>query len=184
MQNTKDTLIQELEAYIPYDETESRHKDTILEFLSSCKNCFERTNLAGHITGSAFLLNKDKTKILLMHHKKLNKWLQFGGHADSSTDILGVAIREAQEESGIQDITPLYTTIFDVDDHVIPANATKSEPKHHHYDIRYVLTTSQEQFATNRESMELKWVELDKAENYIHSESSKRVIVKLKKLLD
>jgi len=183
MAKTKETLIKELEYYVPYDETESAHVDNLLAFLENTQNPFVRTNLAGHITGSAFLLNKDKTKILLMHHKKLDKWLQFGGHADGSADILDVAIRETQEESGIQDVKPLYDIIFDVDVHTIPANATKGEPEHSHYDIRYLLITDQEEFATNTESKELKWIEIDKAEGLIASESNKRAIEKLKKLL-
>ena len=92
---------------------------------------------------------------LLMRHKKLNKWLQLGGHADGNTDILCVALKEAREESGIEDIVFLQEDIFDIDVHQIPT--INSTPSHKHYDIRFLLQANHEDFIKNEEAYELRW---------------------------
>jgi len=173
----KQKLIEQLQAYMPYDELEEKHRDRILQFLAEYDNNFRRSNLHGHITGSALLLNKDKTKVLLNHHRKLNMWMQFGGHADGDADILGVAIREAQEESGIEDIIPVDDSIFDLDVHAIP-QAKNGEPEHFHYDIRYFLCTPEANYSVSKESISMKWVGLREASEILKGKSFVRMIEK------
>jgi 8-oxo-dGTP pyrophosphatase MutT (NUDIX family) len=93
-----------------------------------------------------------------MHHRKLDKWLQPGGHCDGDENVLNVAIKEAQEESGIQSITPITEDIFDVDVHLIPANSR--DEAHYHYDVRFLLKAGVDRLIQNHESKELRWVEL------------------------
>ncbi|MBI2774893.1 NUDIX hydrolase [Candidatus Dependentiae bacterium] len=134
----------------------------------------------GHITASAWLLNNDYSQVLLMHHAKLNLWVQLGGHCDGESDVLGVAIKEAQEESGIMGIAPVSTEIFDIDIHLIPAN--KKEQEHYHYDVRFLLSvTSNESFVQNAESKELKWFGMND-ELPTESRSIMRMIEKWKKI--
>ena len=101
-----------LHKYHPSSPKEEVYKEKMLELLDSSEECFLRASKVGHFTGSAFLLNKTKTHALLMHHRKLDRWLQLGGHCDGDSDVLNVAIKEAQEESGIQDIKPISSEIF------------------------------------------------------------------------
>src|SRR5436309_1471060 len=96
-----------LETYAPCYQEELVNKARMIAFVTEWPSCFERSLEVGHITGSAWLLNHDCSKVLLTHHKKLNLWLQLGGHCDGESDVLAVALREAQEESGITDIIPL-----------------------------------------------------------------------------
>lgn len=150
------TLDELLNRYLPVYEEEQKAKENMLHFLRTHPDCFERSCIPGHFTGSAWLLNKEQTHALLLHHKKLNKWLQLGGHCDGDSDVLAVAIREAQEESGIMGIAPLSTGIFDIDIHTIPAR--KEEPEHLHLDVRFLLTvTSDEVIIKNEESLALQW---------------------------
>lgn len=150
------SVIEKLKNYTPTAATEILCRDRILTFIESHEDCFERSLAIGHVTASAWLLSKDKSKALLMHHARLDKWLQPGGHCDGDSNVLSVAIREAQEESGIQAIVPLSTSIFDVDIHLIPA--TVREKEHHHYDIGFLLhVVSDEQPVANSESKELRW---------------------------
>ena len=107
-------LIQLLNQYNPSD-AEITIKNDMLSFIDANEDCFERSLEIGHVTGSSWLLNKAGDKALLMHHRKLNKWLQLGGHADGDSDILAVALKEAQEESGITSIEPVNNRIFDID---------------------------------------------------------------------
>ncbi len=161
--NLRQPLLDLLANYFPTPSEEIIFKKDIISFVQEHSDCFERTLAVGHITASAWLLNKNKTHALLMHHTKLDKWFQLGGHCDGDPDVLAVAIKEAQEESGIMGIAPLSKEIFDIDVHLIPAN--KREAEHYHYDIRFLLqVTSNEDIVQNNESKELRWVGKDRNE--------------------
>jgi ADP-ribose pyrophosphatase YjhB (NUDIX family) len=150
-------LIEELQDYLCTPE-EEEFKKRMISFIQQNPNCFDRSLEEGHITASAFLLNKEHNKALLMHHTKLDKWFQLGGHCDGNPDVLAVAIKEAQEESGIESIEPISENIFDIDIHLIPERG--SEKAHYHYDIRFLLhVTSDEEPIQNSESKELRWIE-------------------------
>lgn len=153
----RNLIIDLLESYTPATKEESLHRETVITFIKQQPECFERSLAIGHVTASAWLLNKEKTHALLMHHTKLNRWLQLGGHCDGEANVLAVAVKEAQEESGVFGIEPLWHEIFDVDVHLIPAN--KREAEHFHYDIRFLLgVTSNEHVVQNNESKELRWI--------------------------
>jgi len=152
------TLLKMLQNYHPLDANELEYKDRMIEFINKNHNCFERSLSIGHITASAWLLNKDESKALLMHHSKLDKWFQLGGHCDGNANVLAVAIKETQEESGINSIEPIFTDIFDIDIHLIPENP--KEKAHYHYDVRFLLkASSNEEIVQNNESKELRWIE-------------------------
>lgn len=145
--------------YTPFDDTESLSKAKMLEFINSCNNPFSREQTAGHFTGSAFLLNSTQDKFLLMHHAKLDIWLQPGGHCDGDHNVLNVSIKEAQEESGIMAIEPVSNTIYDLDVHLVPANS--KHPAHYHYDVRFLLKSLHDELVPNEESKELRWINQD-----------------------
>ena len=116
---------------------------------------YERRRLAGHFTGSAWLVDAAGQRVLLTHHRKLGRWLQLGGHADGDPDLAAVALKEAQEESGLSDLR-VESRIFDLDRHAIPARG--EEPGHWHYDVRFVVhATGSEDFAVGEESLDLAW---------------------------
>lgn len=126
-----------------------------VELLDTHSQGFERTNTYGHFTGSAWLVSGDGQRVLLTHHRKLGRWLQLGGHADGDADLARVALREAEEESGLADLV-VEPQIFDLDRHWIPER--KVEPGHWHYDVRYVVrATASEEFVVSEESIELAW---------------------------
>lgn len=116
---------------------------------------FERDHPHGHFTGSAWLVSADAQRVLLTHHRKLGRWLQLGGHADGEFDLAQVALREANEESGLADLSVL-AEIFDLDCHWIPARG--AEPGHWHYDVRYIVRAgADEAFRVSAESLALAW---------------------------
>lgn len=158
----KNYLIGLLKAYSPelQNPEEQIFKSRMLDFIEQHDNCFERSLDIGHITASAWLINKDNSKALLTHHAKLDRWFQLGGHCDGNPDVLAVAIKEAQEESGIIGIVPVINQIFDIDVHTIPAN--KKEKEHDHFDVRFLLKViSNEDIIPSSESKDLKWISKD-----------------------
>ncbi|WP_404544018.1 NUDIX hydrolase [Dyella jejuensis] len=132
------------------------HAQACLGFLAEAARPFDREHEAGHFTGSAWLVSKDGERVLLTHHRKLNRWLQLGGHADGDSDLAAVALREAHEESGLAGLM-VEPGIFDVDRHWIPERG--NEPGHWHYDVRYVVRAGQDEaFVVGDESLDLAWV--------------------------
>ena len=167
-----------LQQYTPMTE-ELIFKNRMLAFLDQHVDAFERSLEIGHFTASAWLVSRDGSQALLMHHAKLDLWVQPGGHADGDTDLLAVAIKEAQEESGIIGIVPVADTIFDIDIHTIPANSKLSE--HEHFDVRFLLqVATEEQFVQNRESKELRWIGKDTSQLPTQERSVVRMFEKWK----
>ena len=136
----------------------------ICHFVRTHPDCFERSCAPGHITGSAWIVSADRRAVLLTHHRKLNRWLQLGGHADGDPNPLQVAQREAEEESGLAHFHllpgPDGHHPIDLDIHAIPARG--SEPEHLHYDIRFLLLAGPDQeLRISDESHALRWVPWD-----------------------
>lgn len=120
---------------------------------------FTRRALAGHFTASAWLVDKAGDRVLLTHHRKLDRWLQLGGHADGDEDLPRAALREAEEESGLCGLA-VDADIFDIDRHRIPARG--DEPEHWHYDVRYVVRCQEDEaWAVSDESLALAWVPVE-----------------------
>lgn len=148
------------QAFESYSQRHREHEEVAREFLTLLDeggvDPFTRERLAGHFTGSAWLVSVDGQRALLTHHRKLQRWLQLGGHADGDHDLTAVALREAEEESGLSGLALASTEIFDLDRHWIPER--KDVPGHWHYDVRYVVVAgSNEQFVVSEESLELAW---------------------------
>jgi 8-oxo-dGTP pyrophosphatase MutT (NUDIX family) len=134
------------------DEPDLQH---FADLLAHGEHGFVRENREGHFTGSAWLVSADGERVLLTHHRKLGRWLQLGGHADGDTNLAQVALREAEEESGLDQLS-VEADPFDLDRHRIPARG--NEPEHWHYDVRYVVRASfNEAFVVSEESHALAW---------------------------
>jgi len=156
----KKKLLESLEEYRSKYPLENQFIDRAIIFLGSNSDCFERTCQIGHFTASAWVINSTESEILLMHHKKLNSWMQVGGHADGESDLLQVALKEIKEESGLKNVIPLTNNIFDLDIHIIPPY--KNDPEHYHYDVRYIIKAIKDDTLTkNEESNDLRWFDSD-----------------------
>ena len=166
-----------LNEYKPEDPNEQDSLEKIRLFLDTNDNCFSRTNLKGHVTASALIIDT-QGNVLLNHHKALNKWLQFGGHSDGEANSLNVAKREVMEETGIVNIDDLGGKIFDVDVHLIPENKAKNEPAHYHYDIRFLFITKEKQFKISDESTDIQWLSIENAKEMIDNPSMLRMLDK------
>lgn len=173
----RNQLLQLLDNYRPYNETERKFHQEIIDFVKANPSCFERSLLVGHVTASAWILDKTRTFTLLTHHKKLNQWFQTGGHCDGDSDVLRVALKEAQEETGLKNISVISPEIFDIDIHIIPER--KGIPVHLHYDVRFLLEADMNENVTvSSESTALKWIPLSQVSEYNDSDSIMRMVEK------
>lgn len=166
--------------------------DRICRLVEAHADCFERTCRPGHITAAAWILSTDRRRALLAHHRKLDRWLQLGGHADGQWHVEEVALREAREESGLArfDIVPIDGVLmpFDIDVHEIPARYDASgqmiEDAHEHHDIRFLLIAhSDHEICVSEESHELAWCTPDEVLERTNEESIVRMLNKALELL-
>jgi 8-oxo-dGTP pyrophosphatase MutT (NUDIX family) len=148
-----------------------------IRFVEAEEMCLERTCGPGQLTGSAWIVSLDGSRVLLTHHRKLGKWLQLGGHADGDPDLLAVALREAREESGLVRLRAASSEVFDVDRHRIPER--KGEPAHWHYDLRFLIEADPaEPLVVTHESKDLAWVDLARVTALNSEESLLRMVRK------
>lgn len=142
-----------------YETRFTAEKEFVAPFLLLLQHprAFFRDHLPGHITGSAWITDESKQYVLLTHHAKLNRWLQPGGHADGNENVLDVALREAEEETGLKDLKLLQGGIFDIDIHTIPAR--NDFPAHLHYDVRFLIEARRtDNLLISEESHDLAWI--------------------------
>lgn len=174
----RNTLLTLLKNHNPTDPPEILFTEQITAFVLKNPDCFERTLLMGHVTGSAWIVDKSRQFTLLTHHRKLDKWFQTGGHCDGDSDVLKVALKEAQEESGLPDIQIISPEIFDIDIHEIPER--KGVSAHLHYDVRFLFEADMnEALNISSESTDLAWVVLSEVSKLNDSESIMRMVRKV-----
>jgi 8-oxo-dGTP pyrophosphatase MutT (NUDIX family) len=156
----RESLIQEL---VVYDSGFAEEKLFTKRFMKLLQHpdAFERHHLPGHITGSSWIIDHSRQLVLLIHHGTLNRWLQPGGHADGEENVVNVALREAEEETGVKHFQLLQKKIFDLDIHPIPARG--NFPDHLHYDIRFLFQADKtEKLIVSDESHDVAWIAIDR----------------------
>ena len=157
-----DNLKENLEKFNPYNEQEEVDKKIMLKYINDFGDVLTRENEYGHFTSSAFVLNKERTKILMIYHKIYNSWAWVGGHADGDSDLLFVAIKEAKEETGIKNVSPIYKDIYSLE--IINVNGHEKRGKyvgsHVHLNVTYLLEADENEqiHIKEDENSGVKWV--------------------------
>lgn len=183
MTDPRAPLLEKLARYLARHPDERIAVDHVSQFVRANPDCFERGCVPGHVTGSAWILSPDRRAFLLAHHAKLDRWLQCGGHSDGDPDTAAVALREANEESGLEKLAFAQRDangapeIFDVDVHVFPSRG--AEPAHLHHDVRFLLLAPPgEEPRVSSESNALRWFALDVDHPELAHESLARLVRK------
>lgn len=150
---TRQELIKEIEKYRPFNEQEEKDKTLILNWIRNNDNAFLRENTVAHVTASAWVVNKDRTKVLMVYHNIYNSWSWLGGHADGETDLLSVAIREVKEEAGISEVYPVSEEIFSMESLTVDGHVKRGEyvSSHLHLNITYLLEADPEEAVSIKE---------------------------------
>ena len=160
------TLKESLEAYRPYNEQEEKDKALLLEALLTQKNVFSRENRFCHFTASSWIVNKERTKILLCYHNLYQSWTWLGGHADGNENLLEVCEKEIREEAGIQSARPLLgDQIFSLESLSVDGHVKRGEyvSTHLHLNVTYLFEADSDEILTVKpdENAGLKWCDFD-----------------------
>ena len=160
-------LIDKIQAFCPYNEQEEKDKKYILECLKSMDRIFTRENQIAHMTASGWIVNQDRTKVLMAYHKIYDSWAWLGGHADGEEDLLSVAVKEASEESGIQNVKPVTEDIFSLEVLTVDGHMKKGEyiSSHLHLNVTFLLEADEKEVLRNKpdENTGVAWFTLEEA---------------------
>jgi len=174
---------EEFNSYIPKCEQEVIDKRAILEFVNINSDCLLRTNLIAHITSSAIVVNKKMDKVLFAHHNIYNSWAWVGGHNDGNPNLLEVAIKEAKEETGINNITPfnddmISIDIIQVENHIKNGHFVGD---HLHLNATFLLIANEEDnlVVKKDENSGVRWFYINEVLNYVDEERIKKVYSKI-----
>jgi 8-oxo-dGTP pyrophosphatase MutT (NUDIX family) len=171
-----------LSALRNYKTVYTEEREFIPRFIDLLQHpdAYQRKHLPGHITGSSWIINNDGSKVLLVKHAALRKWLQPGGHADGDENIFAVALKEANEETGLVNLIPVGSGLFDIDIHSIPERKDLPFPQHDHYDVRFLFRADEnDKLLISDESTDLRWVEQSQLEKF----NTERSILRLRSKL-
>lgn len=146
MQNGTEELERQLKVYVPYNEQEQKDRQLILQCLKGMPDIFTRQNRIAHMTASAWVINQNRSKVLMAYHNLYDSWAWLGGHADGETDLLGVALREVREESGLVRVEPVCSRIFSLECLTVDGHWKRGEyvSSHLHLNVTYLLKAREE----------------------------------------
>jgi len=153
-------LLRLLTEYLPKDPDEQRYRLDMLDLAAAAHDPFDRYDYTpGHFTASGFVLHPDGNSVLLIHHAKIERWLQPGGHIDpTDADPMAAAVREIGEETGVAAVAAVSDSIVDVDIHVFPERS--DQPEHRHFDVRFAFVARDAVLTANHEVHDARWVSL------------------------
>lgn len=183
-------LKESIEKFVPYNEQEEVDKSTMLDFINNFDDVLTRKNVYAHFTSSSFVLNKKRTKVLMIYHKIYDSWAWTGGHSDGDSDLLYVAMKEATEETGITNIKPISEDIYGLE--VITCNGHEKRGKyvgsHLHMNTTYLLEAdeNEEIHIKEDENSGVKWIPIDEvlsasSEEWIRNRIYAKTIEKMRK---
>ena len=161
----RETFTQLVAEYTPDTPADLTLKARTLALLQTTPRPFSRLQYApGHITMSAIILDPKIASVLLVWHRKLNRWLQPGGHVETDEEPLAAALRETEEETGIpqRHLRPVIKGLIDIDVHRIPA--WQQVPTHEHFDLRVLLLSEVTQIRAGSDAARVHWLNISSAD--------------------
>lgn len=185
-----DNLKENINNFVPYNEQEEVEKNIMLKFINDFDDVLTRENVYGHFTSSAFVLNKERTKILMVYHKIYDSWAWTGGHCDGDNNLLYVAMKEAKEETGIKNVKPILNDIYSLELISVRGHIKKGKyvASHTHFNVTYLLEADEKEeiHIKEDENIGVKWVPIDEildatSETWVRDRVYSKIINKMKK---
>lgn len=180
-----------IENYKPYNDQEEKDKEIMLKYINTFDDVLTRSNEFAHFTASAFAINKDRTKVLMIYHNIYKSWSWTGGHADGETDLLGTAIREVKEETGVENVKPIIDGIFSLEALTVDGHIKRNKyvASHIHLNLTYLLEVDENEVLKMKEDENsgVKWVNIEdmtkvSTETWIAENIYTKLVKKLKEL--
>lgn len=160
-------MLEEIKKYTPCCEQEDQDKEVILQFLSDHSDAYERSNRIAHMTASSWIVNRERTKVLMVYHRIYDSWAWTGGHADGEKDLLSVAVRECCEETGLKNVRPVSGDIYSLEVLTVEGHEKRGEyvPSHLHLNVTYLLEADENEplRVCEEENSGVRWFTLDGA---------------------
>lgn len=164
--------IEQIKRYKTINEQEQKDKELILECINNYDDILTRENSLCHMTSSGFIVNKNRDKVLMIHHNIYNSWGWTGGHADGDSDLLNVAIKEAKEETGIKSVRPITEEICSIEVLTVNAHIKRGSfvSAHLHLSVAYILEADEKEdlFIKEDENSGVRWIPMDKIEDKVN----------------
>lgn len=176
-------LKEQILRYNPFDERECVDKKVMLDFINNNSDVLIRENNIAHITVSAWIINKDRNKVLMIYHNIYNSWAWIGGHADGNENLLEVVKKEIFEETGLKNVKLLNNKIFGIN--IIPVDNHIRRGKivnaHLHFDIEYLFEADENLSIRIKEdeNSDIKWINIEDVLSYCNEEKMKPIYRKL-----
>lgn len=181
-------LRKEIENYLPYNYEEKKDKEIMIKYMDTFDDVLTRENEIGHFTSSCWIVNKEKTKVLMVYHNIYNSWAWTGGHADGDENLFNVSLKEAKEETGLKNVIPLSNEIFSLEILGVDGHMKKGKyvASHMHLNVTYLLCADENEQTHIKvdENSAVKWFELDQAVNASSEPYMKKIYSKLNKKLE
>ena len=176
-----------IERYVPYNEQEENDKEMMLEYIRTFKDVLTRENRMCHFTASNWIINKERTKVLMIYHNIYKSWAWTGGHADGDSNLLHVALKEAEEETGLKNLKLLSNGIYGIQIVTVDSHVKRGKfvPSHLHLDCCFLVEADEEEVLRIKEDENsgVKWIDIDKAVEVTREEKMKPIYIKLNEKL-
>lgn len=171
-----------IKEFVPFNEQERKDKEATLKYINMFDDILKRENEIMHITSSGIVINKNKDKVLMVHHNIFNAWSLPGGHADGKENLIGVAISEIAEETGVKDINPITDKIVSLDILPVYSHIRKGEyiKSHLHISFIYVFEADENNQVVVKpdENSAIKWIPFNEIDTYSNEPHMKKVYSK------
>lgn len=176
-------LKEQIENYVPYNEQEEKDKEMMLKYFNIFEDVLTRENKICHFTASSWITNKERTKILMIYHNIYQSWAWTGGHCDGDEDVLRVALKEAKEETGLENIKILDENIASIEILAVDGHVKRGEyvSTHLHVNCSFLFEADENEILKSKpdENSAVKWIDINEVLNIV---KEKRMLPIYKKL--
>lgn len=180
-------LEEQIKSYKPYNKQEEKDREMIIEYIKTFQDVLTRKNKMCHFTASSWIVNKERTRVLMIYHNIYKSWTWTGGHADGESNLLKVAIKEAKEETGLKNLKILRNEIYGVQIITVDSHIKRGEfvSSHLHLDCCFLLEADESDILKIKEdeNSDVKWIDINKVTEVTNEEKMKSIYKKLNEKL-
>ena len=180
-------LLKQIEDFTPFDDKEQADKEVMIEYIKTHKDVLTRDDKIAHMTTSGWIVNKERTKVLMIYHNIYDSWAWVGGHADGDSDLFHVVKKEIEEETGVTEVKPLQEGIYGLNIVTVESHIKRGKRvnAHLHFDIEYLVEADENSPLRMKEDENsgVEWVPIEEVETKTNEEKMKPIYHRLNEKL-